>query len=240
VRWGLLALLACGCGRLGIENQPDARSSSSGIQRVQLATPGFVHATSMTIPVTLSPDDLAVVGVYWNQMTDPVTVGDTAGIAWQGGVEQAIDVGCNAGRGTQARLWYASVTAAGSDEITVAQGTSTTPLGVYFADYSGVDPASPLAAQTGAIASANPSNTMSAGTLTTPRDAVIVALFNDSNGTGVMVPGADFALIGIDTSFFSMLEEQLASSGTYGVDGALPVGRADSCWVATAAAFAAR
>jgi hypothetical protein len=238
--WRLAVLGAViGCGRRGFDHfapdtalDPDAHTAA--ITRVQVLAPGYQRAAQVSIPAVDVAGDLVLAAVYWNTVGTSVEVTDTLGLAWTALPSQH-SITCM----SDIQMWFAIVAQSGSNTFTVTQSAGTMPLGMYIVEYSGIDPVNPVEATTGMLAP-GASNAMTAGTLATTNNTLVVALFNDVNGNGTMVPGSGYTAIARDTPFYSMLEESMGTPGPIAPDATLPSGISDDCWVATAAAFQPR
>src|SRR5205814_268119 len=109
-------------------------------------------------------------------------------------------------------------------------------------EYAGIALAGALDSQATKPAPAS-SNAMSVSALatTSPLD-VVVGVFADTAGTGVMTAGSGFAARTLDDQFYSLIEDDLPGTlpASVAPGAALPVGTSDNCWVAAAASFRAQ
>jgi hypothetical protein len=242
----VLALLALftGC-RIGFDSRvsPDALvDTPAPIQLVEVQAPGYASAAMVQVRIGQIADDFLVAAVYWNESPDTVTLTDTSGLAWTSMPSQVVTTaGCGGttGNATGAQLYYAQVSATGSNLITVTQTSGTQPLGLMLLEYSGIATANELDTSSAQLAPMA-SSTVSVPAFTTTGTGVIVAFFNDTTSTGSYTPGAGYTLEALDTGFPNLLEDAIVPAGTYMPDGALPSGHNDACWVGIAAAFRGR
>jgi hypothetical protein len=213
------------------------RSAGRAASPVQVLAPGHVSAKSTSVKLKQTSGNLLVAAAYWNTAAVTVTVTDTAGQTWSSLPSESIASGCDGpGAGTKAQLWYTAATQSGDVTVTVAQSSTTNPLALVLAEYGGV--AASLEASAGDAAGAA-SNLMTSGELKTTADTLIVGLFHDSDGAGIMEPGPGWTARALDQNSYSMFVDNApgVGAGTYQVTGRLPGTRSDACWVATAAAF---
>lgn len=160
---------------LGDPCDGESGASGPGIQFVRGES-----QTQTTTPASVSfvqnEGDLLVAGVYWEKSATSVTVSDNLVDEWVSVAPEENSVAL----GTVVQLWYATAGKAGPNMVTVTPSSSTT-MGLFVLEYSGVSGLD--------VSSANKSNPASAGdvmiagtvTTTEPRD-LIVALFADSQG----------------------------------------------------------
>jgi hypothetical protein len=231
VRGWVLAVVF-GCGRIKFEARP-ADAPTTPIGFVQIAAPGYQMATSVTVAITPTVGDLLVAATYWHTSPDTISLSDSSGLAWQ-----PLDIAEQASCQTEAQLWYAPTTVAGPDLVTVRQSIGTRPLGLMIAEYSAIDLAAPIDAHV-ALAAPIATDQLTTGVVTPTHRALVVAFFNDTNGGGMMVPGASWTPRAWDLPFYVMLEDDVPDGASAAVvpDGALPSGHNDNCWVGVAAAF---
>jgi hypothetical protein len=180
-----------------------------------------------------------IAAAYWNEAPDTVTIADTLGLAWQPLASEVItggaNCGDNTGNATGAQLFAAAVPAAGSDDVTVVQTSSTQPLGVIVLDYRGI-----AAVATSASAVVPSSSTaMTAPAIATTVPGVVVAFFGDTIGMGALTAGSGLTAEAGDPGFPNMIEDAIVEPGTYTATATLPNGP-DVCWVAIVAALRAR
>ena len=237
------------CGRIGFQPTTTIDSTTMGdgtagdgtsnaIAFVQEKSPGDGQNSIISIQLAQTAGDLLVMGGYWNASGNTMTVTDDTGLTWQALPQQSV-AGCSANGDSEAGIWYAFAAATQTNTVNLIQTPGTQPFGFFVVEYAGVDPAAPLEAHAGANAPMA-SDAMSAGTLTLARSGVVVGVFSDVNGMGMMIAGAGFTALDGDTHFNSFIEQAMVGPGSYDVTAALPGGMSDACWVATAAAFAAR
>jgi hypothetical protein len=213
------------------------------VQRVS-AGGNDAYANSRQATITLAANDLVVAAIFWNDNSASVTVGDSAGNAWQSLAALPSHAACANKNGPRVQLWYAADTRPGTTTITAQQsGATMNPMGFFVLEYANVKHATPVDAESGAAATVA-SNAMSPGALTTTRgDELIVALFNDAKGNGTMRPGAGYRARAEDGSAYALVEDNLPSTlaaGRHAPAAYLPMGTSDACWGATAAAFRPR
>jgi len=243
---GVIGMLALGaCGRLAfdpvtIESATnDATNDVNGppmIARVQATTPAFLSSPGITRDMAVTVDNVVVAIAYWNNAGATVAITDTSSHTWTATPRQSIPTGCNNNIGTNVQIFYAPIVRAGTTSILAAQSTGAEPLGLFTVEYSGI---STLDTQAGMIAPAA-SNAMTAGVVSTTGFDLIVAGFHDSVGSGTMQAGAGLTTLATDTISYALFAEVIGPAGAYNINGTLPAGRNDACWVGTAAAFHAR
>jgi hypothetical protein len=217
----------------------DAAPSTDGSTGVVLVHAGsfpYVSAPSQSDALLESTGDLLVAAIYWSESAATVTVADSLGNAWR---SASVQNNAQCFGGSEVQIWYAPNVRPGTNIVTVTKSTmSKSPLGAYLLEYAGLPTMNPLVASSGAIAP-SAGNAMTAGMLTSLKaGALVVALFNDDNGSGTMLAGSGFQAEGTDTGFYTMVEDGRASSaGDLSPTAQLPVGVADACWAAAAVAF---
>jgi hypothetical protein len=136
-------------------------------------------------------------------------------------------------------MWFATITSTEVNTVTVAQSNGNTPLDLFLLEYSGVASMNPLDASTGQLAP-SASNAMSTGAITTSGSDLIVTLFEDSDGSGIIEPGAEWTPRARNTDFYAMVEDNVPAPvppGTYDPAATLPSGTSDICWLGVTAAF---
>ena len=185
-------------------------------------------ATQIELPLTLVTGAIVVAVPYWNNAAATPQVSASTLPTFTSLPKQK-----PAGCGANAQIFYATVPAAGSDNIVFTQSTGSDALGLAVAEYTGI---SAPDADVGAVAPSS-SNAMTLGSLVAPSSGVVLALFNDSVGSGMMIPGSGFSGVTFDTAAYAMLELRVVGPGAVDVTGSLPMGTSNSCWVGTAAAF---
>jgi hypothetical protein len=135
-------------------------------------------------------------------------------------------------------MFYATIPRSGMVTVTANQPEGPGNMGLFIVEYSGLA-ADPLDGSAG-MPAGRVSNAMTAGALTTTSFDVLVSAFHDSNGSGTMVPGPGFTVLGLDTTSYAMIADQQAPPGSYEATAALPGTTMDACWVASAIALRAR
>lgn len=246
-----MALLATGCGRVGIdpsqvpEDAVAVDSSIDGapdapamVQTVRVDTPTTVNAQSISSsPLPLSAGNVVVAIPYWNDRTHHVAVSDSSGaLTWKSIERQSVAQGCAGG--TNLQIFYATVPSSRMVTVTATQPEGPGNMGLLLVEYMGLA-ADPLDGSTG-MAAPRVSNTMTTGAITTTGFGVLVAAFHDSNGSGTMVPGPGFTVLALDTSSYAMIADQQAPPGSYEATARLPGTTMDACWVASMIALRAR
>jgi hypothetical protein len=243
-----LALLAIGCG--DVINNPshvpdDALTSMDGapdapvrIKTVRVDTPTTVSAQSISSsPLPLSAGNLVIAVPYWSDRTHQVAISDSSGaITWKSVERQSVAQGCAGG--TNLQMFYATIPSSGMVTVTATQPEGPGNMGLFIVEYSGLA-SDPLDGSTG-MPAGRVSNVMTAGALTTTSFDVLIAAFHDSNGSGTMVPGPGFTVLGVDTTSYAMIADQQASPGSYEATARLPGTTMDACWVASVIALRAR
>ena len=232
----------------GISDAPSesdrADSHPPSIARVQSIAPGWQSSATAVLTLHESAGDLLVAGVYFNDPTATIAVTDTVGSTWTSTTPFANVTGCttHTGASTVAQIFFAEGVAAGDNIVTVTQSAGSSPLGAFVVEYSGVLSAGSLDRLSGGFAQSSTS-TMSAGSLTTTGALdLVVALFAEATTSGTMLPGSGFATAANDSTFYSMLEDDLPggmASGMVTPTAGEPGGVSSDCWVAAAAAFRA-
>jgi hypothetical protein len=237
-----LALLAAGCGRVGIDSSRDAVDSPldapAMIRTVRVDTPATVNAQSISSsPLPLTAGNVVIAIPYWNDRTHQVVVSDSAGaFTWKSIDRQSVAQGCAGG--TNLQMFYATIPSSRTVTVTATQPEGPGNMGLLLVEYSGLA-AEPLDGSTG-MPAPRVSNTMTTGALTTTSFDVLVAAFHDSNGSGAMVPGPGFAVLALDTDSYAMIADQQVPPGSYEATGRLPGANMDACWVASMIALRAR
>jgi hypothetical protein len=229
----------------GSDASSDSESSDShvpSITRVQAIAPGWQFSTSTALTFHENAGDLLVAGIYYTQSTVNIAVADTLGNPWTPTTAFANVTACSSNGTTVAQIFYAEGVAPGDNVVTVTQSSGNTPLGAFLVEYSGIQVTGALEYVVGASASSSTS-TMSVGSLTTTGTLdVVVALFAEATTSGVIAPGSGFATAAGDSSFYSMIEDDLPAGmapGTVTPTATEPGGVASDCWVGAAAAFRA-
>lgn len=237
-----LALLAIGCGhvlkdpsQVPEDGAPDAPAM---IKAVRVDTPTTVSAQRISSsPLPLSAGNVVVAVAYWSDRTHQIAVSDSSGaITWKSVERQSVAQGCAGG--TNLQMFYATIPSSGMVTVTATQPEGAGNMGLFIVEYSGLA-ADPLDGSAGSPA-VRVSNVMTAGALTTTRFDVLVAAFHDSNGSGTMLPGPGFTVLGLDTTSYAMIADQQAPPGNYEATGRLPGTTMDACWVASVIALRAR
>ena len=230
----------------GWDASSDSESSDShapSITRVQAIAPVWQFSATATLTLHENAGDLLVAGVYFTQSTVNIAVADTLGNTWTSTPAFANLTACNSNGGvTVAQIFYAEGVAGGDNVVTVTQSSGNAPLGAFLVEYSGIQVTGALDGVVGASAPSSTS-TMSVGSLTTTGTLdVVVALFAEATTSGVIAPGSGFGTAAGDTSFYSMIEDDLPAGmapGTVTPTATEPGGMASDCWVGAAAAFRA-
>lgn len=246
----LSAIVVAGC-RIGFEpvRPPDARTqdaagvdaagpgdAASGAHLVQVVEPPYVDGASLVEPISVTAGDALIVATYWNDASKVVTVTDAAGVlTWTGLGAMEVATGCGPPSGGSAgELWYAPITVSGTLDVTISQGSGTSPLGARLLEYAG----------TGAFGGGmgtlpqGPSNTMTEGTYMPSGPLLVIAMFSDTNGTGMMSPGPGWTLRTAEDGFYALVEDNApGAAGTIMPTATLPVGVSDACWVTESVAF---
>ncbi len=232
--------IAIGCGRVGFGTftEPDAHGPPN-VRLVQALAPGYGSAATVTYSIAQLQGDLLIAGVYWHESPDTVTLTDQLGLVWTSLPIAEVSTGCtnSDGNSTDVQIWYAQITTSGANQIQLAQTSGVNPLGAFLVEYSGVEPI--VDAQVTGVAPAAGS-AMQIPQLTTTTTDLLVAVFNDTLGSGSMTPGSGWTAEGRDLGFYTLVEDRVEAPGTYTPDGTLPSGKSDACWAGAAAAFAAR
>ena len=199
---------------------------------VQAMDPGYSGSSPLAITLDVSVGDLLVAATYTSDLTDALSVADTRPLVWTS-VKALVPTGCQ----PRLQMWYASVTAAGSDTVTVSQ-TGTTALGMAIAEYSGLATDSPIDTTVGAAASTT-SSVADTGPIVTSQPDVLVALFADLNGNGTMTAGSGVVERGIDSGFYALWGDDVpgVAAGSHHLTAMLPTAQSDACWSANVVAF---
>ena len=200
---------------------PAARTSASGsVAFVQSTANGFGARTLSVLLPSTTAGNLIVVGFdYTGTSVESVT--DSRGNAYVQAGSEVTSPG-----GATARLYYAKNIAGGTDTITVSLADSTSSLEVYAAEYTGVDPTSPIDGSTQAAGS---SSSVSSGALTTTSDNDVLVAF--CVGDTSCNPGTGFTAR--ETLHSNLLEDETTGAGgSYAA-----TATAGSGWAIVAAAF---
>jgi hypothetical protein len=239
---GVVALCG-GCGRSRFDQSQvdagvDAGEPGLAAGLVQVIGPPYVSAPMISSALTVTGGNLLLASVFWDKPGATITLSDTAGLVWN--VIDAQQTSFCASRTTNMKWWYAVIDVSVTVIVTASHTTSD-PLGMFVAEYAGIDPENPLHEVAG-IAAPGATNTMTTPALVTTEDTAIVAAFADALGGGMMAPGAGWSARAFDSTFYWMLTDNAprGAPGTYTPSGTLPVGASDACWVASAAAFRLR
>jgi hypothetical protein len=212
------------------------------LARVQALGPGFVMAASTMLMLDENAGDLLVAAVYYNESTVNIMVDDSLGNTWKFAPVYANTASCaggGSGNADVAQIFYAESIAAGHNVVTVTQSSGTAPMGVFLVEYSGLLASGAFDGANGGPAPTSTA-TMTAGVLTTTGTLdLVVALFVDGSGTGLMTSGPGFSTEATDTSFYSLFEDNLPGNtpGPVNPSANEPGLIATACWVAAAAAF---
>ncbi|HSS01386.1 MAG TPA: hypothetical protein VLM79_30210 [Kofleriaceae bacterium] len=243
-----LALLVIGCGDVvkdpsqvpdgavtPIDSAPDAPAQ---IRSVRVDTPPTVGGQSISSsPLPLTAGNTVIAVAYWSDSTHHVAISNSAAaFTWKSIARQSVAQGC--GPGTNLQMFYATIPSSGTVTVTATQPEGPGNMGLFVVEYSGLA-ADPLDGSAG-MPAGRVSSVMTAGALTTTSFDVLVAAFHDSAGSGTMVPGPGFAVVGLDTTSYAMVADQQASPGSYEATARLPGTTMDACWVASVLALRAR
>jgi hypothetical protein len=240
-RLALVAFVLWGCGRRSFDANDAGLDASEAVGEatlVQVFGPPYVTATSHAVAITATAGNLLIAGVFWDKAGTAVTLSDTASHVWTA-FELRETTNCST-RITGITLYYAPVTTTLTTIVSATQ-TSAEALGLFVAEYAGLDLASPIVT-TASLGAPGPTNAMTTPPLTVSDDALIVAVFADADGGGAMVPGDGWSARAIENTFYWMLVDAAPSvpAGIYTPTGYLPDMRSDACWVAAAAALRLR
>src|SRR4051812_19195177 len=247
----LVTMLAAGCGSVVSSQLPEDAGSmpsmdgagagldaATAIKAVRVDTPTTASAASIfSSPLPLTAGNVVIAIPYWNDSSHHVAVTDSSGdLTWKSIGRQSVAQGC--GGGTNLQMFYATVPSSGTVSVIAVQLEGAGNMGLFVVEYSGLA-AEPLDGSAGASA-ARASNMMATGAVTTTGSDVLVAAFHDSNGSGTMVPGAGFDVLGLDTTSYAMIADRQVAAGSYDATARLPGATSDACWVASVLALRAR
>jgi hypothetical protein len=212
--------------------------ASTPIKAVRVDTPTTVSAQSIaSSPLPLTAGNVVIAIPYWNASSHHVVVTDSSdGSMWKSIDRQSVAQGC--GGGTNLQMFYKTIPTSGTVTVVATQPEGGGNMGLFVVEYSGLA-ADPLAGSTG-MPAPRAANMMTAGALTTTGSELLVAAFHDSNGSGTMVPGAGFTVLGVDTTSYAMIADQQVPPGSYEATARLPGTTSDACWVASVLALRAR
>jgi hypothetical protein len=205
-------------------------------------------APSTTATTTVVAGDLLVVAVAWTygsllNAASAMTVSDSLGNSWQSAtsVYNNYLMGAGSHCKADAQIFYAVNVKGGSDVVTL---TTNQPGNTYFGftllEYSGIATTRPLDAFGGQATPPGGSNLVASPSLAvTAAKDLIVAVFADTAGGGLMSAGPGFTLRGSDTSLYAMMEDNLPGLGpdNHVATATLPNGATDNCWAVATAAF---
>jgi glucose/arabinose dehydrogenase len=199
--------------------------------QVGSATPQVAQTSiSATFPAAQTAGHLNVVVVGWNDTTSTITsVTDGAGNVYQ------IAAPTTRGNGISQAIYYARniVGSAAANAVTVTFGQAATFVDLRVAEYSGLDPTSPLD-----VTASAPGTTQSAssGTATTTAASALLVGAGTTIG-GFSGPGSGYSLRIITQPDLDILEDRVVSSaGPYSADAPLLSG---ASWVMQMVAFRA-
>jgi hypothetical protein len=228
----------------GSDGGPSDQGQSKGISPslVQvMRSPSSVSA-SQTVTINETSADLLVAAIYWSNAAAVITVDDSLHNVWSTTPPQINDACTN--HSSEVQLFYAENVVGGTNMVTAHQSASTSHIGFYLLQLHGLATSSALDTSVGTIAPAAGSHVVDGGRLvTTGALDAVVALFFDSQGSGVMTPGAGLTRESTDSNAYSMVADVPGGvpAGSYSITATLPVDvagpRSDNCWAATAAAF---
>lgn len=239
-----VVLTLAACGRVGFEPVESSEALSDGsmatanIARVQVVNPPYDRVRAISLPIDVTAGNVLVAFAYWNRAAASMAVTDTLGLAWSSRPPQQGPTSCGDNLGLGMQMFYASVATTGSTTVTATQSTGTDGIGLFVVEYAGLDAVSPVEMTTGMTAQSS-SNLMTTGPITM-NDGVILAAFQDSEGSGVMTPGGGLTVLSRDTNAYTLFGELRGPAGTYEPTANLPAGVNNNCWVAIAAALRAR
>ena len=191
------------------------------------ATPTFVQAnqgaaTSLAFTSANSAGDLLVLGVENNAFTvGPLSASDTQGNTWHSACGPAVS-----SENQAVQLFYVVNSRAGSNTVSVT-GTGGNYTNMVVAEYSGVATSSPLESPCGSGTGSSATASTGAFSVTTGDLTIAMGVM----GAGGTTAGSGFTSRGTDT--FSMLEDQVAASGTANAT----VGGTSHPWAIVAAGF---
>jgi hypothetical protein len=236
---------------------PDGSSDPGSPGVIKLATPPvtttFVAigdstlSTSATMPVAAG--NLLVVAASWTYGTNlgsppTMTVSDSLGNAWSSAT-MAYDnyqTGPSSKCKADAQIFYAASTGSGSDVVTLTNSQQgNTMFGFTVMAYSGLAKAPDDFG--GTATPPGGANLMSSPPLNlTGSKDLVVAVFTDTAGGGLMVPGNGFTLRGSNTGLYSMVEDNLpgVAAGRVAATALLPNNATDNCWSVAVAGFKAQ
>ncbi len=185
-----------------------AATSSSGINFVQATTgPSTIQAKNTSVSVAYTnaqtAGDLNIVAVGWGDTTSAISsVTDSKGNTYTKAV------GPTANTGLQQAMYYAKNIAAGSNTVTVKFNVAAAYPDIRIAEYSGLDPTSPLdvtAAGTGNGTSA------SSGSATTTSANELIFGSGTTTGTTFTAAGSGFTARVVNI-YGNMAEDKTVSS----------------------------
>ena len=250
-------------GRAGTDGGSDGAGGPPTTSGIKLATPAVTSplvdlndpdaGASTVVTTTVHQGDLLVAGVAWTygvlEAAPPaLTVSDALGNTWQPATmaydnyESGPGGHCKA----DAQIFYATNANGGSDVVTMTTSQAhNTTFTFTLLEYAGAFGSNPVDAFQGQATPPSGSNLISAPPVVLSGTTdVIVAVFIDTAGGGLMTPGAGFVLRGSNAGLYSMVEDDLlptgASAGTQTASASLPPGATDNCWAAAVAAFTAQ
>jgi hypothetical protein len=206
------------------------------------AVPLTLQMGQVSTTVDVGLERLLVLAVYWNWNMATISVSDSVGNDWKMAPVYSNPVTtCANSNGAQVQIWYAENVKRGKTTVTAVETPGMNPFGAFLLVYSGVALENALEAESGAAANMA-SNAMAVPSLTTTHDNdLLVAVFEDVKHSGTMVPGEGFRADIIDSSAYSMIEDNIGvARGVHAIGGNLPSGVSDTCWVGAAAAFRSR
>jgi hypothetical protein len=152
-------------------------------------------STSATV-LNVAAGDLLVAAVCFADTSAPATLSDSNGGAWQ-------SVPAEANGSTQLQWWYLEPASAGTDTVTVRQKNSAA-VEVFVVEYAGVGALD----HAGGVPASSSTHNLATSSFTTSTDGeLILALFGDNTGLGVITPGSGYTSIRVSNNFFSMLAD---------------------------------
>lgn len=215
------------------EGGPDASPDRGAFKLVQTVTASIVGANVAQAQATIAAGDVVVVAAYTGFVGSTLT--DARTQSWTSAAKASNTIGgCN---GPTVQLYYAVNAKGGNDTVSLAQTADATgerPLGFFLLEYAR-EAGATAPASDGAVASGSTgaSNVMTTPSVTPSHDAdLVVGLFADSNGGGVMGAGPKFQSLAVDSMFYAMVEDRGSPPAGASLDATatLPVGVMDACW----------
>jgi PKD repeat protein len=179
------------------------------VQKASSITTGAASINT-AFPSGVTSGDLIAVGVSGWPNAGTITVTDSLANVYT----RAASVQLTSGNSFTA-LFYAKNIKGGADTVTVAGAASGTQLSMVIAEFSGLDPVSPLDASAGASGSGN---APSSGNMTPTTAGDLVIGSNTHDATTVTTAGSGFSMIAIATEDGNT-HQSLASEYALGASG---------------------